>query len=702
MRKVPFIPQFNTTECGVCVLTMILHYFGAYHSLQEVREHLPVTRDGATIRMLINAFAHYGIEANAFHAVIDRDAEFGLPAIINWENNHYVILERLNHDGVWIVDSNVGRFKMTYEEFHKKYSGIIIFLKKTETFKKVRRNLHFKNSFSPFLSIYKSKIMVLLLLTFLARLFTVAIPIFIQRLVDDMTSRGLQISHVIFLIVSILLSSVFLYLKGHHSSVFGVQIDRDVNTGLISKLLRVPYNFYDRKSNAEIFYALDNVTCVRGIYLDNIMNCVFDVLTMLFVLAYLFHMNTAAFMVVLIVLIPNVFVLALTDAPIQRDLRLMIKEQSGISGHQVEMIYSILGIKASSVEGSVFGEWQEKYDAYFRKNRDYQIKFNIFHVVLSTLITLSPVIVLVISIMYAQKGLMTIGVALAFYTMSDILFNSANTVLNAIRSFRNNLISLERLEDIMQSEDGVLSCDEDIEINLEGDIEVRNVSFQYAQESENVLKDISCIISQNSKVAIVGSSGSGKSTLLKVISGLYNLRCGEILYNGNDINSKAGVAIKRQIGFVAQNTWLMNKSIIENIILGLSDVTMEEVEEACRIVNIHEEIMQMPMRYQTIISETGKNISGGQCQRIILARMVLLKPKVLLLDEATSALDVINEKKILDYFYQMNCTVIMISHKLEFLKNCDNIIVMKEGEISTQGTYSDLIEHSAEFKCLLK
>lgn len=691
MRKVPFVPQLNSTECGVCVLTMILRYFGAYHPMYEIRNHLHGGRDGVTIRKLIKTFQYYGINASAYHGVIDNTSPFPLPAIITWENDHYVIVERICRKHVVIVDSNIGRIKMTYEEFNKNYSGIIILLSKTEQFKKKRRHLQFKNSFSLILNSYKKDFIILIFLSLLAQLFTLFVPIAVQYLIDGLFSVNSEFHYLFLFAVVILFNSLFLYLKRHYMLNLGVNIDRAVNKRFMVKLLTVKYSFYDIKNNAEIIYALDNITCVKNIYLDNILGCLFDILSMLFILTYLFRVNIIFCTVVLIVLIPNIMLLIFMDKPIQKDIRLMIREYENIYGQEIEIVYSILGIKTSSVEHPILNKWIENYNFYYKKNKDYQIKMNMFKVTLSTMVSLSPIIVLVLAILYVQRGFITIGTAMAFYAMANMLFGSVNVILSNIRSLRDNLISLERIEDIMQYDEEILSIRTNTEININGDIEINNISFKYTEEGEYILKNISCTIDQNSKVAVIGGSGSGKSTFLKVLSGLYRLNGGTILYSNNCMDYGTEVLIKKKIGFVTQNVWPMNQSIKDYILLGLSNATMEDVEKACKIVNIHDEIMKMPMKYHTIISETGKNISGGQCQRIMLARMVLLKPKILLLDEATSALDVVNENIILDYFFKQSCTIIMVTHKLESIKNCDKVLIMKDGTLFTQGKYDELV-----------
>lgn len=697
MKKVPYIPQFNPTECGVCVLAMILHYFGAYHPLREIRNHLPAGRDGISIRRLLSAFDKFGIKTSVYRGVIDNTSGIPLPAIAIWESNHYVIIERICKNYILIVDSNIGRKKFTYEEFNNSYSEVVILLSKAEAFKKKRRNLQARTSFSPILKYYRKSIILLVVLSLLTHLVTLSVPIAVQNLIDGIISMNPHPYQIIFFALAITLSAVFMYTKKNHTAKLGVNIDRDVNRKLISKLMMVRYRFYDIKSNAEVFFALDNTTCVKNIYLDNVLGCALEILLSLFILAYLLQANSILLLVVIVVLIPQVMLLILTDKPIRCNYRVMTREYENLYGQQVDMIHSILGIKTLSIEQPIIDKWKAKNNLYHKKNKDYQIKSNAFMVALSFLLTISPIVILIFAFLFAQRGLMTIGIAMAFFTMSNMLFNSIHTILTSIRNLRDNLISFERVEDIMLYEKTV-PITAATQVNLDGHVEVSNVSFKYVKDGEYILKNVSCSIPPNSKVALIGDSGSGKSTFLKVLSGLYDVDEGSILYSDMRMDEDIAISIKAQIGFVAQNVWPMNQSIIDYLLLGFSDVTIDDVENACKIVNIHEEIMKMPMNYHTIISDAGKNISGGQCQRILLAKMILLKPKILLLDEATNALDAENEAKIIDYFYRNNCTIIMATHKADFLKKCDKVLVMKEGQIVAQENYVELPKrHSNAF-----
>ncbi|HIF1615836.1 TPA: peptidase domain-containing ABC transporter, partial [Enterococcus faecium] len=303
---------------------------------------------------------------------------------------------------------------------------------------------------------------------------------------------------------------------------------------------------------------------------------------------------------------------------------------------------------------------------------------------------ISPFIVLVATIVKFSEGKMTIGMVIAIYSFSGIFFSKTDSVFNTIVSIINSKVFISRINDILAEEDEKIGY---VNHDLTGNITLSNVSFSYVKNGQEILKNINMEVEAGKKIAIVGTSGSGKSTISKLLVGLYQPSTGEIMYDGiseNDINLQY---IRKQIGIVPQDMTLFNKTIKENIVNGLQ-FTMEDVIEACKLTNIHDEIMNMPMKYNTLVSEMGMNLSGGQRQRIVLARALLKKPKVILLDEATSYLDNINEKKIMDEFKKNKITIIVIAHRLSTIIDSDCIYVFDEGEVREFGKHDQLMNRN--------
>ena len=280
---------------------------------------------------------------------------------------------------------------------------------------------------------------------------------------------------------------------------------------------------------------------------------------------------------------------------------------------------------------------------------------------------------------------------MAFYSLSGTFFSLCGSICAMFIAIVNSELYFERLKDILSQDE--VPCGNNIELSdLSGKITVRNVSYKYSKNSDYVLKNINVDIGSGEKVAIVGKSGSGKSTLVKLLIGLYNATEGNILFDDVNINEIKKESLYNRIGVVPQDVTLFNKSIYENISANRENISLNQVVETCKIVDIDKEIQSMPMNYNTVISDMGMNLSGGQRQRIALCRALVGNPSIIVLDEATSSLDNIHEKTISDRLKKMKITRLVVAHRLSTVYDSDRIIVLDSGEIVGVGTHEELLK----------
>lgn len=295
-----------------------------------------------------------------------------------------------------------------------------------------------------------------------------------------------------------------------------------------------------------------------------------------------------------------------------------------------------------------------------------------------------------------KNDLITLGTLVAFYSLSTTFFSLTNSVFSTWTALINSKPFFERLSDILLNESEFINAD-GVKKTLQGNIVVKNLWFKYSDSADYILKDVSLNIKAGEKIALVGKSGEGKSTLAKLLSGLYIHEKGEIYFDDIELREWNLKSLRKQLGIVPQDVLLFNKSIYDNITCGNKTISKIDVENACEIAQISKDIEQMPMKYETIISEMGGNLSGGQKQRIMLARAIVNDPHILILDEATSSLDNINEKKISDIFQKLRCTQIIIAHRLSTVIDADKIYVLSNGRIVEEGTHSQLMEKKGQY-----
>lgn len=699
-RKVPFIEQRQKTECGVSCVCMIQNYYHYEMTMRELRKDLEVGRDGSTFNQLNELLNKHNFSTKAYNIPAEKISLLETPSIILWDNNHFVVYEGQKHNKVIIVDPKIGRLQYSFDEFSEHFCNYVLVPKPNESFQpikkrtspfKVLQHLIFFNKWYYIRSIFISLVLYA---------FSIALPISIQNIIDDVImndySVGIQQIVVILILVSLLYYLV-IYIKSKYTLELRAELDQTLNYNVFGKLLKLPFKYFSVRSSGDTIYSLNSISQIREIFANQFINGLLESGIAIFILMYIYYVNIELGIISSIFFGFNTFIIFLTKQNLQDNSRSLVATQNELQSIQMESVYSILGVKMNAIENDIFKNWKSTYTKFMKKyiqNGTYSNKVNS---VLELFNFISPVTILFMSIYLASQGEITIGMIISVYSLSSIFFGLSSTVLDTLTSFINSEVYFSRIADIVTSETEV---EEGKKIELDGSIELKNVSYSYTKTSNKILDNINIKIERGSKIAIVGKSGSGKSTLSKLLVGLYSPTEGEILYNDEAFELLNKKQVRRQIGIVPQDITLFNNSIFENVVVNRLDVSQEEVVEACRIANIHDEIEAMPMKYHTIISEMGLNLSGGQRQRIALARSLINKPKIILLDEATSFLDSINEKLVSDEFKRIGATQIVIAHRLSTIIDSDVIFVLDEGKVVEQGTHEDLLRQKGQYYLL--
>ncbi|GGO04979.1 hypothetical protein GCM10010969_30860 [Saccharibacillus kuerlensis] len=369
-----------------------------------------------------------------------------------------------------------------------------------------------------------------------------------------------------------------------------------------------------------------------------------------------------------------------------------------VQSANTEMLYGMVGVKTAGIETQVYLQWREKFNRLLQIYRRKENLNSYITSVGSGLQFMSPLVVLTIGMLMMTNGYgaMTLGTVVSFQAIATLFFVTSSSCVNGINSYILTTSVLKRVYDVLEAP--TEKNNGRLQVKIRGEINLSNVSFSYTRFSPKVIDGVSLHIRPGQKIAVIGQSGSGKTTLAHLIVGLFEPTSGEVRYDGHEASELDMPYIRKQMGIVPQDITLFNRSIYDNIVLHKEDVTAEQVVEAAKAANIHEEIMAMPMQYQTMIAEMGRNISGGQRQRIALAKALLNHPTVLVMDEATSALDYISEEKVDTYLSRINCTRIVIAHRLTTVMNSDKIIVLENGKIRDVGSHPQLLQSSSYYR----
>lgn len=692
MRKVRYIAQIQQTECGLCVIAMILNYYNAHYSLYDIRQSVQVGRDGISAANLLEILRKFEMESHAYHCSDIKVLEkLTTPFIIITKNKHFNIVEKVTKKAVYVVDPEIGHIKYLYSDFTEIFDGICILAKPGEKFQKKKKEYKVIKDICPLLAERKMQYLAFVILSAVNYLVMIALPISIQKLVDSVFNKN-ELSNLVMVIilVSVIYTISNLFLKFNITKL-KIDVDRKVNKKVFNHLVNLPYLFFETRRKSDIIYTLNHITNVKDVFVTAFLGLVLNVGVLIVIWIYFFFSNKVLALALNIALFPNILLAAISQKIATGNMRRLVIENSNVQGYQTETLYSMFDIKAGAREENILFDWQRKYDKYSQKYGKSEKTSAIWSTVLNMSQTLSPIFVLTAGILLSKDGLITMGEIIALFSLAEIFFAQVYGLFDSVLNIGLNYIYIERLGDILFAKKMGESKADAQPIEYIKTITIQNLSFRYTEQSNYILENVSFEANNGETIAIVGQSGSGKSTLIKMIGGLYETSEGEILINGIDIRNIKRDCLAKKIGIIPQDSCLYNKTIRENLTQG-KDIDEKELLEFLKLVNIYDEIMKMPMGLNTLISEMGMNLSGGQRQRIVLARELLKHPSLLLLDEATSALDFANESEILERITNLNITVIIITHRLSSIKNADKILFIDQRRIAEQGTHQELVD----------
>ncbi|WP_018978093.1 peptidase domain-containing ABC transporter [Saccharibacillus kuerlensis] len=700
-RRVPYIEQMHQSECGICCVAMISAYYRKEVSLYDLRERLDVGRDGTTLLQLKKASETLGFEVKAYRIEhMDQLRELSLPAILHWNHSHFVVLEKVKKNSVCIVDPRFGRIQLSLKKFSENFSGTTMTMFPTEKVIPERTSnvwLFFLNYIKPLKRIF----FYIFLITIILQILVVAMPLMMQQIIDRIVTpqhANLPATVLISITGFLMIYITVTFIRSRVLVKLNNALDYSMQTHFFSHLLKLPFSFFLLRSYGDLIFRMNSLVTVRNQISDVLIRGILDGI-MLFVLSgYMLFVSPTLATIVLLLVSLNIFLILFTKRFIAEINQQQVVTMTEVQSANTEMLYGMVGVKTAGIETQVYLQWREKFNRLLQIYRRKENLNSYITSVGSGLQFMSPLVVLTIGMLMMTNGYgaMTLGTVVSFQAIATLFFVTSSSCVNGINSYILTTSVLKRVYDVLEAP--TEKNNGRLQVKIRGEINLSNVSFSYTRFSPKVIDGVSLHIRPGQKIAVIGQSGSGKTTLAHLIVGLFEPTSGEVRYDGHEASELDMPYIRKQMGIVPQDITLFNRSIYDNIVLHKEDVTAEQVVEAAKAANIHEEIMAMPMQYQTMIAEMGRNISGGQRQRIALAKALLNHPTVLVMDEATSALDYISEEKVDTYLSRINCTRIVIAHRLTTVMNSDKIIVLENGKIRDVGSHPQLLQSSSYYR----
>lgn len=707
-RRVPVLHQLSTAECGATCLAMILHYFGCNVGVAACREHCGVGRDGLSAQTILRAARDFGLEARAYTVTGADWAQVALPAIAYWQFNHFVVVEQWTPATVTIIDPAVGRRRLTAAEFTQSCSGVALTFAPNATWRAVTTarptwrqtllpHLGMRSLWPLFLPIVGASLLLQLL--------GLALPLLTQYLVDQILPQQRVTALPVLgigLVTVVLSQSGLSYLRARLLLLLQRRLDQRLMVGFFAHVLALPFGFFQQRQSGDLLMRLSSTTVLREMVTSQTVSTLLDGL---FVVSYLVLMLVRAPAFGLAALLLGGLQIGLLVATTRRVQDLTQRDLAAQAAAQNYLVEALAGVATLKVFGAE-ARARQHWSSLFTQQLDATVQRNQLAALLDSLTlalrTFAPLLLLWWGAGRVLGGEMSLGELLAFTALATAFLAPLAALVANGRQCQLAGAHLARVVDLLSAEAEQEGQAVQAPPRLTGQIEVHKLSFRYDPHGPWILRDISFTVRPGQKVALVGATASGKSTLARLLLGLYPPTAGTIRYDGLPLASLHYPALRQQWGVVLQEPFLFSGSIRQNIALNDPAVTLEMVIAAAQQAAIHEEILRMPMGYETLVGERGSGLSGGQCQRLALARAFVHQPALLLLDEATSHLDLATERQVDQQLAALACTRILIAHRLSTVRNADLILVLDQGEIVEQGTHEALLARGGYYAALVQ
>ena len=697
-HNVPVVMQMEATECGAACLAMILANYGRWVPLEETRAKCGVSRDGSKAVNILKAARTYGMQAESRDCSVQDLREQGsFPCIVSWKQKNFVVLRGFSSKKALLNDPARGSIKIDIEAFERSFSGTALEFTPTDSFEKGGEPSSTWEYARQRLQGMRGPILFVALATFVMSIATIMGTTVSTAFMDYVLSGEspqwltpiliiLGLSVAIRCAVSIA-NAVYLNRICGKFAVVGA-------SDFMWHLLHLPVGFYEQRTVGDLQQRQEANETIAGTLVQRLAPAVFNVVLIVLYLAVMLSYSWKLTLVGLLTVTINVFVANRASRARVNVTRQQMRNRSLLYSNTMAGIESIETIKASGAEEGFFERWS----GYQALVNDSATRFNkidlYFAAVPEFLAQLANITVLLLGTFLIMMGEFSAGALLAFQGLLSSFIGPVDSIIILGQQIQEMRSSMERIQDVLEYPADVsenAKVEQDTESKLTGNVEIDHVTFGYSPLEPPLIKDFSLTLERGAWVALVGASGSGKSTIAKLISGLYEPWEGEVRFDGVPRKEIALEKLHGSLAVVDQDVMTLPDTVDANIRLWDRSIEDYEVIMAAHDADIHDAILEREAGYREIIAPRGRNFSGGQLQRLEIARALAADPSIIILDEATSALDAKTEAHVIQAVRNRGITCIVVAHRLSTIRDCDEIIVLHEGSVVERGTHNQLI-----------
>jgi len=701
IRRFAWIQQAEEMDCGAACLAMICKHYGVGMTLGKLRELANVTTQGATLDSLARTGESVGFTTRGVQCTFDKLRGFELPFIVHWEGYHYVVVYGVSSTQVWVADPAVGFRKLSVEEFERGWSGTCLTFAPRHDVAQVGASHSPWVRFARYLLPYRKILLHLFMATFVIQMLGIVPPMIIQNILDGViVHQNVNLLHL--LIVGLIISSVFTQLTATIRAALANFLVRKLDFTMMSQFFRhtlsLPYSFFAKRKTGDIFARFQENQTIRAFLTESTITTVLNLLMIFLYFTVLFLYNVRLTLLLIAFVIPILVLTVLVTPKVKKFAREVFSATTDAKSYLMEALGGAETVKGMGIERPVRLKWETKYAKALQVQYRAQ-SFNIAVGLAGQLLSAATTI----AVLWAGADLvltreLTIGQLIAFNALMGSVLAPLMGLVGLWSLLNDASVAMERLGDVLDLEPEQRPEDLASRVvipELRGDIRFDGVYFRYGdKETPYVLENISVDIKPGELIAIVGRSGSGKTTLAKLLVGFYPPTEGRLTVDGYDIGVVDKEYYRAQVGYVMQTNLLFSGTIAENIAGGSDEPDRRRIEEVAKRADAHGFISKMPLGYQQVVGERGIGLSGGQIQRLCIARALYRDPRLLVFDEATSALDSESESNIIANLNDIlkGRTAVVIAHRLSTIMGADKILVLYEGKIVEQGRHEELVE----------
>ncbi|SOZ35536.1 peptidase domain-containing ABC transporter [Cupriavidus neocaledonicus] len=706
IRRFALVEQAEEMDCGAACLAMICRHYGIPMTLGKLRELANVTTQGATLDSLARAGETLGFTTRGVQCTRDSLMGFELPFIVHWEGYHYVVVYGISSRWVWVADPAIGFRKMSAEEFERGWSGTCLLFTPGESMTQLSVQRSPWLRFIGYLAPYKKILAHLFLATFVIQMLGVVPPLIIQNILDGVVvHQNVGLLHL--LIAGLIISSVFSQLMSTIRAYLANFMVRNMDFAMMSHFFRhtlsLPLSFFAKRKTGDIFARFQENQTIRAFLTESTVTTALNLLMVFIYFTIMFLYNVKLTLLLIAFVIPIAALTVVVTPRVKAYARDVFASSTDAKAYLMETLGGAETVKGMGIERPVRLRWERKYT----KALESQYKAQQFHILVglaSQLLNAATTIaVLWVGATLVLERELTIGQLIAFNAFMGSVLAPLMGLVALWGQLNDAGVAMERLGDVLDLEPEQKPQDVLSRVmlpDLQGEIVMKDLYFRYGgDDTPYVLENISFAIRPGEMVAIVGRSGSGKTTLAKLLVGFYKPTEGSMTVDGYDVNVIDAAFYRAQVGYVMQSNLLFSGTIAENIACGDDSPDRRRIEEVARMADAHAFISKLPLGYEQVVGERGMGLSGGQIQRLCIARALYHDPRLLVFDEATSALDTQSESNILANMQEIlrGRTAVIIAHRLSTIMQADKILVLYEGAIVEQGRHEELLERKGMY-----